>query len=67
MELEEGLLVLTGIESSTEYKSEGETNIGSILLLYILFPPTLPLFASLYNTMSLNQVQAEQIIQQYQK
>ena len=66
MELEEGLLVLTGIESSTEYKSEGETNIGSILLLYILFPPTLPSFASLYNTMSqLNQVQAEQIIQQY--
>ena len=35
MGLEEGLLTLTEIESSSEYKSERETNTSSTLSLYI--------------------------------
>ena len=35
MELEESLLTLIKIESSSEYESERETNTNSILFLYI--------------------------------
>ena len=44
--LEEGLLTLTKIESSSNYKSEGETSTSFILSLYILSPPTLPPLSS---------------------
>jgi len=41
MGLKEGLLALTEIESSLEYKSEEKTSIGSALPLYTLSPSIL--------------------------
>jgi len=38
--LEESPLILTEIESSSEYESEGETSIGSALSLYMPLPST---------------------------
>jgi len=47
MELEESLLVLTKIKSSSEYESERETSTSSILSLYIFSFSTIPLISSL--------------------
>jgi len=60
VELKEGLLAHTKIESSSEYKSKGETSTGSALSLYTLLSPILlplsptPIDSSLfyYNNMS---------------
>ena len=70
----ESSLVLTEIESSSDYELEGETSTSSLLFLYTFSPPILPPLSSstkfplLYNIISqLNPIQIEQIIQQYQE
>ena len=68
----ESSLVLTEIESSSDYELEGETSTSSLLFLYTFSPPILPplslstKFPLLYNIISqVNPIQIEQIIQQY--
>ena len=71
MELEEGLLTLTEIESSLDYNSKRETSTVSILSLYtssLSTPPLLSLLLPSYNNIhQLSQKQYKQIIWQYQK
>ena len=55
MELEESLLILTKIESSSEYKSEEKTITSFALLLYTSLPSILPpqlLLSTLINSLS---------------
>ena len=74
MELKEGLLAYTEIESSSKYKSESETNTSSTLLLYTLLLSTLlplSLLISLLLLPSYNisqyDINLEQIVCQQQK
>jgi len=59
----EGPLIPIEIESSSKYKSERETSIGSALPLYMFSPPTPPLPSSY--TMSQHDLHA--IIRQQQE
>jgi len=66
--LEEGMIILTEIDSSSEYNLEEETNTGSALPLYILSPPILPPPSFIPSSTSyLSQYDLHQIIRQQQE